>query len=551
MSSASAQNQPASPIKRVLRLLRPGHEHSAFSATLLLMTAVLLSRVLGFVREQYIAWAFGAGPMTDAYVAGFTIPEFLNYLIAGGAASITFISIYTRFLAENKEDEAEKTFSVIITVMTSVLIVGVVLTEIFASPICRWLFNGFTPEKMALCIHLTRIVLPSQIFFYAGGVVSAVLASRKLFLFPAFGPVLYNVFIILGGVLFSHRLGIASLAYGVLAGSFIGPFLINAIGAKRIGIGYRFSFDIHNSAFREWVRLSIPLMLGFSLVTVDDWILRHYAAVNTGAISRLNYAKRFFQVPIALLGQAAGQASLPFFARLYNERKMQEFSDTVNGSVYRIVATSLLLSSLMMATALPLVDLLYRRGHFQFADSQETALYFFWFSLSLIFWAAQALYARAFYAAADTLTPMIASTIVVIVSLPVYSSLHHYYGVSGLAIASDIGIAANTLVTAILLHQRKLVPGNQLQWKELGKVLFTAIAATVLCYYVAKLVPIAGSRMDDLKSLLLVVATWAGTVATGLWLTKSQLLYDLRRRKGTTYPRVAEQQSELNSESKP
>jgi hypothetical protein len=101
------------------------------------------------------------------------------------------------------------------------------------------------------------------------------------------------------------------------------------------------------------------------------------------------------------------------------------------------------------------------------------------------------------------------------------------------------------------LHQRKLVPGNELAWKELGKILLTTTVATVLGYQVAKLVPISGSRMADVKSVLLVTITWAGAGAAGLWITQSKLLNDLRRRKGTTYPRVAEQQSELNSESKP
>src|SRR5215813_13746745 len=121
----------ASFAARLLRTFRPSHEHSAFSATLLLMSAVMLSRVIGYVREAYIAWAFGAGQQTDAYVAGFTIPDWLNYLVAGGTASITFVSIYTRFLAEKREADAQKTFSAIVTVMTAVLGVGVIFTEIF------------------------------------------------------------------------------------------------------------------------------------------------------------------------------------------------------------------------------------------------------------------------------------------------------------------------------------------------------------------------------------------------------------------------------------
>src|SRR5882757_5710840 len=112
---------------KLLRFFRPSHQHTAFSATLLLMSAVMLSRVIGYAREAYIAFAFGAGKQTDAYVAAFTLPDFLNYIVAGGAASITFISIYTRFLAEKREEEAEKTFSIIITVMTTALAFGIVL----------------------------------------------------------------------------------------------------------------------------------------------------------------------------------------------------------------------------------------------------------------------------------------------------------------------------------------------------------------------------------------------------------------------------------------
>src|SRR2546425_2014796 len=439
------------------RIFRPSHQHSALSATLLLMTTITLSRVIGYIREAYIAYAFGAGQQTDAYVAAFTLPDWLNYIVAGGTASITFISIYTRFLADKREQDAQKTFSIIITVMTTVLIVATIVAEIFTPQFAGWMFHGFTPEQMQLCVHLTRILLPAQIFFYVGGVVSAVLLSHRLFLFPALGPLIYNVAIIAGGVVAGHQFGIASLAYGAVIGSIAGPFLINAIGAAKIGTGFRPSFEIGNPAFREWVRLSIPLMLGVSLVTADDWILRYFASSGIGDIARLNYGKRLFAVPIAILGQATGQASLPFFSRLFGEKRMQEFAITVNASVYRIAAVSFLATGWMMPAALPIIDLVYRRGHFLFSDSQQTASYFFWFSLSLAFWSAQGLYARAFYAAGDTLTPMVACSIITLLSLPIYSALFHTFSVIGLAIASDIGIIANGLTLAILLHRRGLV----------------------------------------------------------------------------------------------
>ena len=518
---------------RVLRILRPSHQHSAFSATVLLMSTVMLSRVIGYVREAYIAYAFGAGGQTDAYVAAFTLPDWLNYILAGGTASITFISIYTRFLAEKREADAQKTFSVIITVMTSVFLVGILAAEIFTPQFVGWMFHGFSPEQMKLCVSLTRILLPAQIFFYVGGVVGAVLLSHRMFLFPSFGPLLYNVFIILGGVVAGKQLGIASLAYGALVGAVIGPFLVNAIGAARIGTGYRPSFDLKNESFREWVRLSIPLMLGVSLVTADDWILRYFASSGIGDIARLNYAKRLFAVPIAVLGQATGQASLPFFAKLFGERKMKEFGETVNGSVYRISSLSVLTSALMMVAALPLIDLVYRRGHFTFVDSQETATYFFWFSLSLAFWAAQGLYARAFYAAGDTLTPMVASTLITIASIPIYRALFHTFSVTGLAIASDLGIVANTVAAALLLHRRKLVLLTDYPWGEFAKAIVVAVLAAGASWAVVRTIPLRGSRTSDLESLALSSVTWAGAVAAGLWLLRSDLPQSLRRRKAS------------------
>jgi putative peptidoglycan lipid II flippase len=529
---------------RLLRFFRPSYQHSALSATLLLMGTVMLSRVIGYVREAYIAYAFGAGMQTDAYVAAFTLPDWLNYIVAGGAASITFISIYTRFLAEKRDADAQKTFSIVITVMSAVMILGTIITEIFTPQFVRWMFHGFSPEQVELTVHLTRILLPAQIFFYVGGVVSAVLLSHRLFLFPAFGPLIYNVLIIGGGVIGGSRYGIAALAYGAVAGAVAGPFLASVLGAVRIGTGYRPSFDVSNPAFREWVKLSIPLMLGVSLVTADDWILRHYAASGVGDIARLNYAKRLFAVPIAVLGQATGQASLPFFARLFNEKRLKEFADTVNDSVYRVSAASFLATGWMMAAAFPLIDLVYRRGRFLLSDTQTTTVYFFWFALSLALWSAQGLYARAFYAAGDTLTPMVAVTVITSASLPLYSVLFHRYGVVGLAYASDIGIGANLLALALLLHYRKLVSLRTLRWDELGKSALTAVVAGGISLQVAKIVtPLVaghGSRVTDLLQLGLVSVTWAAATALGLWLLKSQLPNDLRRRKKIAYPAVAE-----------
>src|SRR4051812_35906844 len=137
---SSARPMAPSGFSRLLDLLRPGREHSARSATILVMLAVAGSRVVGFARESYIAWAFGAGTATAAYNSAFTLPNILTYMLAGGSVSTTFITIYSRFLVSGKRDEGDHVFSVIVSVMTLVFGVLIAFGEIFAGPLCRAMF---------------------------------------------------------------------------------------------------------------------------------------------------------------------------------------------------------------------------------------------------------------------------------------------------------------------------------------------------------------------------------------------------------------------------
>ena len=134
---------------RLLRILRPSHQHTAFSATLLLMGSVMASRLVGYLREMYIAWAFGAGHQTDAYFAAFQIPDFLNYILAGGTASITFISIYTRHTSRNDEAGAQHAFNSTITIMSAVVCLGTIFLEIFTPQMVRLVFPKFSSDQVA------------------------------------------------------------------------------------------------------------------------------------------------------------------------------------------------------------------------------------------------------------------------------------------------------------------------------------------------------------------------------------------------------------------
>jgi putative peptidoglycan lipid II flippase len=453
-------------LKRLLRVLRPGHTHTATTATLLLMVSAFLSRIIGLVREKFTAYLFGAGSEMDAYRAAFLLPDTIAYFLVGGAASITFITMLSRYQERGHPEEGERVMSVIISVMLVVMGAAILVAELGAGVFVRWYFAGYSPEKAALATYMTRILLPAQMMFFLGGVLSAVLLVRRQFAYQAAAPLVYSTGIIVGGVLLHHHLGVSSLAVGATVGAFCGPFLLNAIGAHRAGIRFRFDLDWGDAGLHEWVKLSIPLMLGLSLVTVDGWIIAWLTSHENGLYAKLYFAKQLFTVPIAIVGQAAGAASLPFFAALLSRGEKGGFASAVNASVTRILALSFLISAWMVALAPPAVDLVLRGGALQRAEATIIAAFFGLFSISLCLWAAQAIYARAFYANGDTLRPMVASTIVTVLSLPIYWSLYRAYGGLGLVAASNIGILAQTLVLAVMLHRDGLVRLNGLDWAE-------------------------------------------------------------------------------------
>jgi hypothetical protein len=131
---------------------------------------------------------------------------------------------------------------------------------------------------------------------------------------------------------------------------------------------------------------------------------------------------------------------------------------------------------------------------------------------------------------------MLASSVITVASLPVYSALYGQFGAVGLVGASDLGIAANCLAMAVLLHKRELVSVHGLKWREIGKAFAIAVVAGVAGAEIARAIPLHGSRAADIKLLVFIGAVWLAIVALGLWLTKSELPEDLRRRSQASGP---------------
>lgn len=423
-------------------------------AAALLVFTVFLSRVLGFVRDAVIAALFGATGRTDAFIAAFTIPDVLMYLVAGGTLSITFIPIYTRHLKANDEAGGNRVLSIIATAMTLLLVLGIAALEYFTPALTRSYLHKLRSQDIELAAQLTRILLPAQLFFYLGGIASATLFSRKRFVAASMAPLIYNAGIIVGGAAFGRRFGIPSLAWGALAGAAVGQFGILVVAAWRAGMRYRPTLALGDASFREWLLATIPLMLAVTLVTADDWFIRYFAAADVGAISCLNYARKLVQVPIAVAAQAVGQASMPFFAQYWAEGRRKDLGDLVTSSTRSSAAIAALAACALIALGEPAVDLLFRRGHFSAAQVAPTAHFVMLFAAAIPLWAMQAIVARAFYAAGDTLTPAVAGTLVTVATIPIYWAMSRLLGSNGLVVASDVGIFLHTASLMLLLPRR-------------------------------------------------------------------------------------------------
>src|SRR6202522_4409848 len=166
--------------------------------------------------------------------------------------------------------------------MEFVIVAMVAVGEIFAPQLVKIIAPGFDPAERARVVFLTRLMLPAQICFYEGSILSAVQYAKGQFVIPSLAPLIYNIGIILGGLLLAPVIGITGFAVGVLAGALTGNFLLQIYGAYRAGASFSPSFEVKHPGFWLFLKLSVPIMLAVSVSFADDWIIRYFGSYLQG-----------------------------------------------------------------------------------------------------------------------------------------------------------------------------------------------------------------------------------------------------------------------------
>jgi putative peptidoglycan lipid II flippase len=426
-------------------------------AAALLAVSVLASRLLGLVRDRVLAHQIGNSAETDAYGAAFLIPDILNYFLAGGALSIAFIPLYAKVRNDTGPGAAQDLLAKVLGTMTvlAVLATGVLWT--WAEPLVALAFPDFTPETRALTVRLTRIVLPAQIFFVAGGIVRAALMAEGRFASQALAPVVYNLGIIAGGGLAGGTLGAEGFAWGALVGAFVGPFAIPLIElARRTTLRLRARVALFDRDLLQYLLLALPLMLGVTLLTVDEWYDKVFGArLGEGTLASLGYARRLMQVPVAVVGQTIATAALPVLSRLWSEGRGHELNDMLLNTLRAGLGLALLGAVGAWVFAHPLVAVVYETGRFTAQDSERVAALLAIFSWAVPAWIVQQIAVRAFYARSDMWRPMLLGTAIAVAAIPLYLAFGDRWGGEGIALAGVVAMSVNavaTLALARVLH---------------------------------------------------------------------------------------------------
>jgi putative peptidoglycan lipid II flippase len=428
-------------------------------ASIIWASSIFLSRVIGLVREQIIGRTLGATRQADLYFASFTLPDFLNYLLAAGALSIVFIPIFIEYVERGARDDAWRALSVI---ANFILIVGgtmIALLMIFARPLASFIAPGFTaPGELETLTHLIRIILPAQILLMIGGLLSATLQAQDRHLLPAMAPLVYSAGIIAGGLIGS-RLGASAdgFAWGVLIGAALGPFALPLVGCMRSKMRWHPIFSFTNPDLKRYLWLSFPIMIGFSIVVVDEWIIKNQASyLPAGALSYLQYGRTLMKVPIGVFGMAIGVASYPTISRMVAAGNVVEAYGTLAHAVRLMLFVTFAAQICLTLAGFESAYLIWGFLSHQFstADAEATGSVLAFLSLGLAGWAAQTVISRGFYALGSTWLPTAVGTAVAFCAVPLYVVLRRDYGAFGLAVASAIAILVYVLLLGWLQYRR-------------------------------------------------------------------------------------------------
>jgi putative peptidoglycan lipid II flippase len=487
--------------------------------------ATITSRILGLVRDQVVAFYFGAGDANDAFRVASRIPNLVRDLFAEGAMSAAFVPTFTRQLTLHGRERAWHLASSVINALVLVTGALVIAGIVFADPLVRLLAADFAtvPGKLELTIYLTRIVLPFLTLVAVAAALMGMLNSLGHFFIPALSPAMFNVAIIAIAVPFvplAESFGverITIIALATLVGG-VGQLAIQWPALRREGFRYQPVLDLRDEGLRRVLLLMGPGTIGMAATQINVFVNTVLAtSQGTGAVSWLDFAFRLMYLPIGLFGVSIATAATPAISRMVAE---QDF-----GSIRATLATALGLTLFLnipatvglIILARPIVAVIFEHGEFTAADTVATAQALQWYAGGLIGYSIVRIISPTFYALQRSRVPVTVSAGSVAVNVALNLTLVQVMGFRGLALGTTITALLNATVQLLLLR-REIggLEGRRLA-VSLARVLAAAAVMGVVTWGVHALLlgalPGTGFVTEAARLLLTIIASLAALVA--------------------------------------
>jgi putative peptidoglycan lipid II flippase len=407
----------------------------------------MISRVLGFARDFFIARAFGAGLATDAFFVAFRLPNLLRRLFAEGAFSQAFVPV----LAEHKNRIGGQETRVLIDGAATLLFLALVITAILGvavAPIIVYVSApGFAadPAKFDLTVTMLRITFPYIVFISLVALAAGVLNTWSRFSVPAITPALLNVAFIVGALFFADRFDppVLVLAWAVFAGGLLQlAFQIPFLG--RMGLLPRWRLNLGDPGVRRILKLMAPAAFGVSISQISLLINTIFASfLITGSVSWLYYADRLMEFPAGVLGVAVGTILLPSLSKYHADANQVEYARLLDWGLRVTVLLAVPSAAALAVLALPLIATLFHYGRFSAEDAWMTRQALVAYSVGLVGMILVKILAPGFYARQNVVTPVKIGLLTLLatqaMNLAFIGPLKH----AGLALAIGLGACLN------------------------------------------------------------------------------------------------------------
>ncbi|MEI7621535.1 MAG: murein biosynthesis integral membrane protein MurJ [Candidatus Moraniibacteriota bacterium] len=499
---------------------------SVASAALIISLAGVASRFLGLLRDRILAGQFGAGDTLDAYYAAFRIPDLIYNLMIVGALSAAFIPVFTELIAQDKEEEAWKLSSGILSLQ--IVIAGIIslLLVVFAPQLMKLVTPGYTGAKMELTVTLTRIMFLSPFLLGISGIFGGILVSFKKFLIYSLAPVFYNFGIIVGAVFFVKYFGPVGLALGVVLGALL-HMLVQFPSVKFSGFHFRpiLKGALENSNVRKVLKLMIPRTLTIAVSQINFTIITIFASTLTaGSLAVFNFANNIQSAPLGLFGVSFSIAVFPTLSALAAKKRTEDFAmafvKTFNQILFFVIPLSVFLIVLRAQT----VRVLLGSGKFNWDNTILTFQTLGCLALSLFAQSLLPLLTRSFYALQNTKTPLYIAIVSELVNLSLVVLLIKDFGVFGLAIAFSISSVTNMLLLLFFLKKQVGFIGGKKIGHSVLQILIASLAGGLAAQFGKYLVGTQG-ELDTFLAVLeqLLVAGTMGLAAFSLVAYKLQI----------------------------